>query len=49
MRSGFVPSYKAIACAILKNDLLFHSLGFPVKKSAFYDILKKIEIEERTK
>lgn len=28
MDSGRAPSYKAIALAILNNDLSFHSLGF---------------------
>ncbi len=28
MQSGRAPSYKAIALAILKNDLHFYSLGF---------------------
>ena len=42
-----VPSYKRIALAILKNDYPLKSLGFTPKKSKYYSILKKIEIEER--
>lgn len=46
-KSGFVPSYKAICVAILKNDLQFHSLGFPQKQTEWYGIIKRIEIERR--
>lgn len=44
-----VPSYKRIAMAILKNDYPLQSLGFTPKKSNYYNILKKIELEERAK
>lgn len=44
---GLAPSYKAIAIAILKNDLQFTSLGFAPKESRWYSELKRIEIEER--
>ena len=47
MRLGLAPSYKAIAIAILKNDLQFTSLGFPGKHSDWYSALKQIEIAER--
>lgn len=47
MRLNLAPSYKAIAMAILKNDTNFHSLGSPIKKSIYYNVLKKIEIENR--
>jgi predicted phosphoadenosine phosphosulfate sulfurtransferase len=40
-----VPSYKRIALAILKNDL--SDIGINGKKSEFYSILKKIEIQKR--
>jgi predicted phosphoadenosine phosphosulfate sulfurtransferase len=40
MDSHRVPSYKAIAIAILKNDLNFLSLGFEPKVSKYYEILK---------
>jgi len=49
MRSGRVPSYKAIGLAILKNDLALQSLGFSGENSEWYSILKKIEIAERDK
>lgn len=39
------PSYKAIAIAILKNDISI--LGFERPKSKWYSVLKKIEIESR--
>lgn len=41
------PSYKAIAMAILKNDLHFISLGFTPAESRWYSELKRIEIEQR--
>lgn len=42
-----VPSYKRIVLAILRNDHQLESLGFTPKKSKYYHMLKKIEIEER--
>lgn len=39
------PSYKAIALAILKNDMT--DLGFTPPVSAWYSELKRIEIEAR--
>jgi predicted phosphoadenosine phosphosulfate sulfurtransferase len=44
-----VPSYKRIAIAILNNDVTLKSLGLTGKKSVYYSILKKIEINERNK
>jgi predicted phosphoadenosine phosphosulfate sulfurtransferase len=44
-----VPSYKKICFAILKNDYSLKSLGFTPKKSKYYDVYKKIEIENRQK
>jgi len=44
-----VPSYKRIVLAILKNDHPLQSLGFTPKKSEYYNILKRIELEERAK
>lgn len=41
------PSYKGIALAILNNDYNLSSLGMSVKKSIYYHILKKIELNER--
>lgn len=40
-----VPSYKRIAIAIMKNDLQI--IGITPKKSIYYDMLKKIEIQAR--
>jgi predicted phosphoadenosine phosphosulfate sulfurtransferase len=34
------PSYKAIAMAILRNDLALTSLGFSGEHSQWYDVLK---------
>ena len=39
------PSYKRIALAILKNDL--ELIGVSPKKSIYYSMLKRIEIEKR--
>jgi predicted phosphoadenosine phosphosulfate sulfurtransferase len=39
------PSYKAIALAILKNDMT--DLGFSPPFSAWYFELKRVEIEAR--
>jgi len=47
--SGRVPSYKAIALAILKNDLNFGSLGFQGRYSQFYGLLKEANNTEQTK
>ncbi len=47
MRLNLAPSWKAIAIAILKNDLHFTSLGFSVAHSKWYDVLKKIELDAR--
>lgn len=49
MRLNLAPSYKAIACAILKNDLQFLTLGFDATPSVWYSALKKVEIEKREK
>ena len=49
MRLGLAPSYKAIACALLKNDLALHSLGFTSPVSPYYGALKRIEIAARPK
>jgi len=42
-----IPSYKKIAIAILRNDSSLQSLGVVAKKSKYYHMLKKIEIEGR--
>lgn len=41
------PSYKFICRAILKNDQHLSSLGYSKPKSEYYNILKKIELNER--
>ena len=48
MKLGLAPSYKAIALALLQNDMNLESLGFTPRKSIYYSILKKIEIDART-
>ena len=47
MKKNLAPSYKAIAQAILNNDLNLVSLGFSSEKSKWYSVLKRIEIENR--
>lgn len=42
-----VPSYKRIAIALLKNDMNLTSLGYEPKKTKYYSILKRIEIDAR--
>lgn len=42
-----VPSYKKIAIAILKNDLSL--IGIQPKKSEWYNVYKRIELDERAK
>lgn len=41
------PSYKRIAMAILKNDL--EMLGVKPKKSKYYSVLKRIELQQKGK
>lgn len=43
------PSYKAICIAILKNDHSLTTCGFTAPRSVYYNILKRIEIEARSK
>lgn len=43
--SKLVPSYKQIAICILNNNL--KPLGIEGKKSKYYSILKRMEIEQR--
>jgi len=49
MELNKAPSYKQVCIAILKNDISLKSLGLTPKKSIYYSILKKIEIEGRNK
>ena len=47
MIKNLAPSYKAIALAILNNDMYLSSLGFSRPKSEFYNAIKSIEISNR--
>jgi hypothetical protein len=47
MRRSLAPSYKAVALAILNNDMHLTSLGFSAPYSNWYDTIKKIEISKR--
>jgi len=49
MDLNLAPSYKAICIAILKNDHSMKSLGFSAIKSEWYNVFKKIELENRDK
>jgi len=40
MKSGRIPSYRAIAIAILSNDHALRSLGFSGKTSKYYQLAK---------
>lgn len=42
-----VPSYRQICRAILKNDINLISLGYSKPNSEAYNMLKRIEINER--
>jgi predicted phosphoadenosine phosphosulfate sulfurtransferase len=45
---GLAPSYKAIAFALLRNDLKLTSLGFANSfYSEWYGVLKRAEFEAR--
>lgn len=44
--AGLAPSWKAIAIALLKNDMQMTSLGFTAKQSAWYGVLKRIELKK---
>lgn len=41
MKSMRVPSYKAIAIALLKNDMTLKTLGFEGKYSVWSELLDK--------
>lgn len=49
MKNLLAPSYKAIATAILKNDMHMESLGYSTPNSKWYSQFKKVEIEQRNK
>ena len=46
---NLAPSYRAIAIAIMKNDLHLTTLGFTAPSSEWYGIFKRIEIAARPK
>ena len=39
----FAPSYKAIACALLRNDMHLTALGFSAPYSHWYGAIKRFE------
>lgn len=41
------PSWKAIAIAILKNDMQMTSLGYQATESEWYGVLKQIELGKK--
>ena len=41
------PSYRQICIAILKNDHSLKTLGFSERKSRYYHILKRMELDAR--
>jgi predicted phosphoadenosine phosphosulfate sulfurtransferase len=45
---GLAPSYKAIAIALLKNDMHLRVLGFSSRKSDWYGVLKREELKKET-
>ena len=48
-KENLAPSWKAIACAILKNDMLLTTLGFTTGREALCAKLKsKFETQQRT-
>lgn len=47
MNLGLAPSWKAIALALLANDMQLLSLGFTPKRSEWYGAIKRYEIECR--
>ena len=44
---GKAPSYRVICKAIMTNDFSLKSLGFARPECAAYNILKRIELQER--
>lgn len=44
-----VPSYKALARAIIKNDTTLKTIGFPQNKCTSYHELKRVELSKRNK
>lgn len=48
-RKQYAPSWKAIAVAILSNDVALQSIGFSGPYSQYYSFFKQIELAERSK
>lgn len=46
-RLKLVPSWRLLASALLQNDVLLHSAGFPAPVSEWYGVIKRAEIEAR--
>lgn len=44
---GLAPSWRVVACALLKNDVQLLGLGFVARKSDWYGALKRIELRGR--
>lgn len=44
MQMRLAPSWKAVALALLKNDLHLTSLGFSVPTSKWYNAIKRVEL-----
>ena len=44
--AGLAPSWKAIAIALLKNDMQMTSIGYSPKQSAWYGVLKRRELKK---
>jgi len=49
MKSMRVPSYKAIAMAILNNDLPLYALGFQPHVSHWYHVVKNEKSDEESR
>lgn len=47
-KSGRAPSWKQIAIAILRNDLLLKELGFSGKESKYYSQLRQMKEDEKS-
>ena len=43
---NIAPSYKAIAIALLKNDMNLTALGFSSRQSDWYGVLKREELKK---
>jgi len=48
MQLGSAPSYKAVALALLRNDMNMEALGYSPKKSEWYGAFKRVEIAARS-